>query len=440
MVAVAHDPVSTGFPDVAALALEQLPLRVRVRRDQPQLELLYYEASLPELGLEFGEVDPTIECRRSCALALPNEREVFNVKDGRAESIASPAPLTDAVLDVLIPDRGQRCGAQCLQLSLERLPLEPGRYVRVLTALPDERIAVFLDDGSSVLVSSEGTLESGCSLPSGVPPVALWQDAEGRVWVSREDGVLVTLRAEELYRDGACVIESSTVAPSAEPFLHLAGNTDPSEPAEIFALASDRRFWRHADGTWQLLGGLEDPSPDSIDPEGHHNRRRLTGGVFWLGPGRAATFQLSREIQIYEDGRLRRFDVPALGGGGRLLSGTQSEEYGLLLSMQNVGLVTAPRIDGPWSILTRYPVQRIGAITPHRGQLLVSSTLQLEAIHPELGPCSRVDLPNSDYIRAVQAFPNSNAVLIADHHESQPVDPQTRELGLLRVRLACEGP
>lgn len=250
----------------------------------------------------------------------------------------------------------------------------------------------------------------------------------------------MTFFAAEVPNEGACAIETSTRAPAGQPFLHFDGSRDLAGPVEVFALANDRRFWRHTAGAWQPLGALEDPPPEARDPEGERRTRRLTGGVFWLGPGHAATFQLSREVQIYEDGALRRFDVPALGGGGRLLSGARSAEHGLLLTMQNVGIVTAPEIDGPWSILTRYPVQRLGAITPHRGQLLAASTLQMEAIHPELGPCSRVDLPNTDYVRVVHPFPNANAVLVADHHESEPIEPFARAMALLRTRLACDPP
>lgn len=437
MVAVVRGPRQASVGTAAET--ERMPVRVLAHPQATHLELLFYAQTLGELGLDRGPVDPTATCRRSCDLAEPPLREVYALESSGLEPVAAAGELEDSVLDLLVPDRAARCGAQCLDLESTVLPLEYGRFVRLTIPLPDGRIAFIQDDGSSQLVTPEGAMTPGCRLP--VPPAeqlaypaGTWTDPAGTVWVSLEDGALLGVPLSELPAPGPCPVETATVGPGGRTLYHLAGDPDPEAPMEVVALTSDRSFWRFREDRWQMLGRLTGEGP------GLHRRAdlRRTGGVFWLGPGRAAAFQWEQEILHVDGPTAELIQVPSSDAGSLFIAGARSEEHGFLIGMRDLGVIRAQDLRGPWTLLPRYSAQRLGSVVPFRGQLLLASRLQLEVYQDKLGPCDRVDMVNADYIRLVTPFPHAHAVLVADYDESEPNEPFQRSVALVRARLPCD--
>lgn len=435
-VAVVRRPL--GPPRATAGSPEQLPLFVLADTEATQLELLHYPQTLPELGLDPGELDSSVTCQRRCELTAPAARELYSLEAGRLERMPEPPALEDPVLDLLVPDRATRCGAQCLDLQLTVRPLEYQRFVRLTVPLPDGRIAVLQDDGSSLIVSSQGEMVAGCELP--VPPgldaypAGTWTDPSGKVWVSLEDGSLLGVRLEELTSPGPCSVETATVGPGGRTLYHLAGNPDPEAPLEVVALTSDRSFWRLQGDRWQVLGRLSGEGP------GLHKRAdlRRTGGVFWLGPGRAAAFQWEQEILHVDGVATELIQVPSTDAGSLFIAGARSEEHGFLIGMRDLGVLRAQDLRGPWTLLPGYSAQRLASVVPFRGQLLLASRLQLEVYQDQLGPCDRVDMVNADYIRLVTPFPHAHSVLVGDYSESEPIAPYQRSVAIVRASLACD--
>lgn len=426
-------------PRAAASSPEALPLLVLADAEASQLELLHYTQTLPELGLEPGALDGSVTCQRRCELATPAARELYSLESGRPERMPEPPALEASVLDLLVPDRAARCGAQCLDLESTVLPLEYGRFVRLTIPLPDGRIAFIQDDGSSQLITPEGVMTPGCRLP--VPPAeqraypaGAWTDPAGTVWVSLEDGALLGVPLSELPAPGPCPVETSTVGPGGRTLYHMAGNPDPEAPLEVVALTSDRSFWRFKEDRWQMLGRLTGEGP------GLHKLAdlRRTGGVFWLGPGRAAAFQWEQEILHVDGPTAELIQVPSSDAGSLFVAGARSEEHGFLIGMRDLGVVRAEDLRGPWTLLPGYSAQRLGSVVPFRGQLLLASRLQLEVYQDELGPCDRVDIVNTDYIRLVTPFPHAHAVLVGDYDESEPVAPYQRSVAIVHASLACD--
>lgn len=436
-VAIVHGP--SGEPVGMASSADQRPLFVLADPSAVRLELLHYASDLSELGLESGPLEDAAPCQRSCALADPTLREAYTLESGRLDPITSPEVLGDSVLDLLIPDRGTQCGAQCLDLESVVLPLEYQRFVRVTAPLPDGRIVVIQDDGSSRVVSPAGEMVPGCDVPMPAEarayPAGSWTDPGGTLWLSLENGTLLQLPLADLAAPGPCAVETATVGPGGRTLYHFAGRPNAEAPLEVVALAGDRSFWRFAENHWQMLGRLTGEGPGLHKPAD----LRRTGGVFWLGPGRAAAFQWEQEI-LYAEGDSAEL-VPVIvgsGAGSWLIAGARSAEHGFLLSMRDLGILQANDLRGPWTRLLGYTANRLASIVPFRGQLLLASVRQLEVFHDELGLCDRVDLINSDYVRQVTPFPNTNVVLVGDYSESEPNEPFQRSIALVGANLACD--
>ncbi len=197
-------------------------IRWEAASGKARLHAFAYEVSLAELGLQAGAIPAANDCERPCALTRPAHHFVLDYDVDHASSWTEATTPGTAVLDVLVPDRHQRCREGCLTFTSTHTQLDVDtRTVFLLPELPrvgDEgsfhSALLGLADGAIYRVFGPGSVVRLCRGGSYVPTAAALDLQRGRVWAATSELEIGSLDLAALEPEQPCpFVRTATGAP-----------------------------------------------------------------------------------------------------------------------------------------------------------------------------------------------------------------------------------
>jgi hypothetical protein len=382
----------------------------------------FYQPSLEDLGLQKGLIPAGPDCRRSCALADPEQSLAYEGQGRWSASDDAPA----LVRAKLLPDFDGRCGP-CVPFQAEEyLPWEGGE-VRFLVGGEADRALVGYRDGAILELDPFGAAEVICQA-EGLRAQSAFLAADGQLFVT-------DIPTSQMWRldlnaptvGGACVVEEAVPIPP-DHVRWMAG--DPSG-AEIYMLTKTGALGRIDDNGFELVTQLE--TADSSSTSSH-------GGLIWLGPGevlagfdnRHVTRVRGGEIQT-ESLRLDSVRVDALGF---------SPTFGPLVGLSRFALVAQDE-SGAWTTLAEGGGRLgVGSILGSGDSIFLTRSEGIfNQYTPEVGYCQeRVIFGSQRASKAVLLEP-SGVIVVGDGEGLTDNQPDPRAVVLLRPRRTCgDGP
>lgn len=211
-------------PQVQLYADERAEAAIRLESEdgKAHLHAFAYEVSLGELGLEEGVIPAAQDCERPCALTRPAHHFELDYDVDHPSSWTEATTPGAAVLDVLVPDRHQRCREGCLSFTSTHTQLAVDtRTAFLLPELPrvgDEgsfhSALLGLTDGAIYRVVDPGSIVRLCRGGSYAPTAATLDLEHGRVWAATNALEIGSLDLAALEPEQPCpFVRTATGAP-----------------------------------------------------------------------------------------------------------------------------------------------------------------------------------------------------------------------------------
>lgn len=212
-------------------------IRLEAEGGRALLHAFAYEVPLAELGLSSGVIPPAKACERSCALTRPARHFELDYDFEHPSSWTEATSVGAAALDVLVPDRHDRCREGCLSFTSTRTQIDGDASTAFL--LPEqprateagayESALLGLTDGTLYRVRGPGSIERLCRGGGYAPTAGALDASRSRIWAATSELEVGSLELGALDPDRACpFVRTATGAPGPRIFRILASSTDGS--------------------------------------------------------------------------------------------------------------------------------------------------------------------------------------------------------------------
>lgn len=343
--------------------------------ERARLYAMGYQASLANLGLAAGALEPAQDCERRCELTRPDLQFVLEVDPVQAPTWTMVSAPDPAILDALVPDRHKRCAEGCLSFRESSASLgtasDPNYLVAEERDPGDPSIAssalLGLADGSLFRVRGPGELERLCQRTGVATYTAAHEPGQSALWIARADNAIGWVDLTALDPGQPCPFTRTATVPLGARTLRLA-LLPGRDPPELYVLSSSGAISLLRGSVLERIGMVALKEGDASTNSGF--ALAVEAGAFFGAGG--------DEIAVLRDGRLsyHRKLAQSLGRGnadsaiaylGDVYIGVDT--FNLFVSRGGVGNVVplredASRLESPW--------EDPEALAPLQGRIFVA--------------------------------------------------------------------
>lgn len=205
--------------------LADAAIRLEAEGGRTLLHAFAYDVPLAELGLGSGEIPAAKPCERSCALTRPARHFELDYDFEHPSSWTEATSAGAAVLDVLVPDRHDRCREGCLSFTSTRTQIDGDAATAFL--LPEQPRAtedgayqsalLGLIDGTLYRVRSPSSIVRLCRGGGYAPTAGALDLASSKIWAVTSDLEVGSLELGGLDPERPCpFVRTATGAPGPQ--------------------------------------------------------------------------------------------------------------------------------------------------------------------------------------------------------------------------------